>query len=142
MSVATMNIGRIGLLCAAALAFAACSRPPVTRPLTVADLMKDRVALDGVVMKCGNDLRVARTEPDCAAARVAIDRLAEKRDAAQAAKREAEFEQRREELRLAEEQHRLELEAQQKVDAYTLPLVPIEPKGVAGARPAAGQAGQ
>lgn len=128
MLISPIHLGRIGLFCALLLASAACSRRAVT-PLTVAELMSDRVLLDGVVMKCGDDLGVALTRPNCAAARIAIDRLAEKRDEAEAAKRAAEFEQRREELRLAEEQHRLEVEAREKVDAYTLPLVPIGPIG-------------
>jgi len=89
--------------------------------------MHDRVALDGIIMKCSGIPRIDRTNPDCAVARIAIDRLAEQRDAAEAAKREADFEQLREELRLTEEQHRLEREAERKVDAFTLPLVPIEP---------------
>jgi len=91
--------------------------------------MHDRIALDGIIMKCSGIPRIDRTNPDCAVARIAIDRLAERRDAADAAKREAEFEQLREELRLGEEQHRLERENERKVDAYTLPLVPIEPLG-------------
>ena len=126
MFISSTNIGRIGLLCAVAFAGAACSRRAATPP-TVAELMSDRVMLDGLVMKCGDDLRRVRTRPDCAAARIAIDRLAEQTDAAEAARREAQFERRREELRLAEEQHRLEVEAREKVDAYTLPLVPIGP---------------
>ncbi len=95
--------------------------------LSVADLLQDRVTLDGVVMKCSGDLKLASTDPNCATARIAIDRLAEERDAAEAAKREAEFERRRQALRLAQEQARLEQEAAAKVDAYALPIVPVDP---------------
>lgn len=134
------TLTRFGVGCACVFALAACGPRPVA-PLSVADLMRDRVTLDGVAMKCSGDLKLASTDPACAAARIAIDRLAEERDAAESAQREAEFERRRQALRLAQEQARLEQEAAAKVDAYALPIVPVDPppapiQATAGAAPA------
>ena len=117
---------RFGVGCACAFALAACGPRPVAR-LSVADLLQDRVTLDGVVMKCSGDLKLASKDPECATARIAIDRLAEEHDAAVAVQREAEFERSRAALRIAQEQARLQKEAAEKVDAYSLPIVPINP---------------
>ncbi|MEA3196991.1 MAG: hypothetical protein QOF32_1043 [Gammaproteobacteria bacterium] len=95
--------------------------------MTVADLMEDRVTLDGVLMKCNQNPSKARTDSDCLNARIAIERLASQNEPAQEAKRMEEFEHSREKLRLAQEKQRQEQEAKTKVDAYHLPLVPVEP---------------
>jgi hypothetical protein len=96
--------------------------------MTVTDLMEDRVSLDGVLMKCNQNESKARTNVDCVNARIAVERLASKSDAAQVAKRAAEFERSREQLRLSQERQRQEEEAKNpKVDAYHLPLVPVDP---------------
>jgi hypothetical protein len=110
-------------LCAALIGTAACS-PHRVPPTTVDDLMEDRVMLDGVLMKCDKNPAKARTDTDCLNARIAIDRLASKTDPAEDAKRNEEFERRREQLRLTEENKRREQEAKTKVDAYHLPVVP------------------
>jgi uncharacterized protein YaiL (DUF2058 family) len=89
--------------------------------------MEDRVILDGVLMKCDQSGSKARTDTDCLNARIAIDRLASQNEAADEAKRAAEFERNRERLRLSQEKQRQEEEAKTKVDAYHLPLVPVEP---------------
>jgi hypothetical protein len=60
-------------------------------------------------------------------ARIAIDRLANRSDPAEDAKRAQEFERSREQLRLSQEKQRQEQEAKSKVDAYHLPLVPVDP---------------
>jgi hypothetical protein len=61
-------------------------------------------------------------------ARIAVDRLAQKDvDPTIEQKRKAEFERSREQLRLAQEKTRQEQEAKTKVDAYNLPVVPVEP---------------
>jgi hypothetical protein len=110
---------------AALAALAACS----TRHerLTVDDLMEDRVTLDGVLLKCGENPSRARTDSDCLNARIAVDRLASRSDSAEDAKRAREFERTREQLRLSQERERQEQEAKTKVDAYHLPLVPVDP---------------
>ena len=96
--------------------------------MTVTDLMEDRVSLDGVLMKCNRNESKARTDTECLNARIAIERLANQREPAEEAKRGAEFERSREQLRLAQEKQRQEEEAKNpKVDAYHLPLVPVEP---------------
>src|SRR3984893_18487356 len=115
-----------GCLGALILTIAACS-PRRIPPMTVADLMEDRVTLDGVLMKCNRNQSKARTDSDCLNARIAIERLASQSEPAEEAKRRVEFEHTREQLRLAQEKQRQEREAKTKVDVYNLPLVPVEP---------------
>jgi hypothetical protein len=105
---------------------AGCS-PKHIPALTVADLMEDRVTLDGVLMKCDQNPARARNDSDCLNARIAIERLAKDVDPAEEEKRRAAFEASREKLRLAQEKVRQEQEAKTKVDAYNLPLVPVDP---------------
>jgi len=123
-----------GWLCAAILGTVACA-PKRIPPMTVEDLMEDRVTLDGVLMKCNENPAKAHNASDCLNARIAIERLAKDVDPADEAKRAAEFERRREQLRLAQEKTRQEERAKTQVDAYNLPLVPVD------AAPAAGNAG-
>jgi hypothetical protein len=127
-----------GGLFAAILSGAACE-PKRIPPMTVTDLMEDRVTLDGVLMKCNEHPAKARNDSDCLNARIAIERLAKDVDPAQEAKRNAEFEHSRDKLRLAQEKMRQEQEAKTKVDAYNLPLVPVDPApsggGSSGDRP-------
>jgi len=114
-----------GWLVTALLASAGCE-PKRVPPMTVTDLMGDRVTLDGVLMKCNQSPAKARNDTDCLNARIAIERLAKDVDPAEEAKRNAEFERSREQLRLAQEKARQEQEAKTKVDAYDLPLVPVD----------------
>ena len=110
--------------------------------MTVEDLMEDRVTLDGVLMKCNKDPAKTRNDSDCVNARIAIERLAKKdEDPAVEEKRKAEFERSREQLRLAQEKVRQEQEAKTKVDAYSLPVVPVGPQSK-GDAPAATPAPQ
>jgi hypothetical protein len=120
------SIAACGCLVAMLLASAACS-PRRIPPMTVTDLMEDRVVLDGVLMKCNQNPAKARTDADCLNARIAISRLASRTDPAEEAKRTEEFERSREQLRSTQEKLRREQEAKTKVDAYHLPLVPVEP---------------
>ncbi len=94
--------------------------------MSVTDLMEDRVALDGVLMKCNRNQSKARTDSDCLNARIAIERLASRNRPAEEAKRAEEFEHSREKLRLAQEKQRQEQESKTTVDVYHLPLVPVE----------------
>jgi hypothetical protein len=130
----TKHILGVGLMAAAVLSTAACS-PNRTPPMTVADLMEDRVTLDGVLLKCNESPDTARDSTDCLKARIAIERLAKDVDPADEARRAAEFERSREKLRLAQEQLRREQEEKTKVDPYSLPLVPVD--ATPGAAPAA-----
>lgn len=95
--------------------------------MTVTDLMEDRVTLDGVLMKCNQNQSKARSDSECLNARIAIERLANRNEQAEEAKRAEEFEHRREQLRMSQDKRRQEQEAKTKVDAYHLPLVPVEP---------------
>lgn len=104
--------------------------------MTVADLMEDRVTLDGILMKCNDDkYKRTRNEIECENARVAAERLAAQKDVDPAIEqqRQQEFERRREQLRLAEEKKREAEEAKSKVDAYSLPVIPVEPAASAPA---------
>jgi hypothetical protein len=113
-------------LCAAILATAACT-PRRIPPMTVEDLMEDRVTLDGVLMKCNQNPSKARTDTDCLNARIAIERLASQNEPSKQAQHAEEFERSREQLRLTQDKVRQEQEAKTKVDAYHLPLVPVDP---------------
>ena len=79
---------------------------------------------------------------DCLNARIAVERLAQDHelDPAEDKKREEEFERRREQLRVAQEKLRQDQEAKTKVDAYSLPVVPVDPAqpGKADPPPVAG----
>jgi hypothetical protein len=112
-------------LVAALLASAGCA-PKRVPPMTVQDLMEDRVTLDGVLLKCNEHPDKVRNEIDCLNARIAIERLAKDVDPAEEARRNAEFERSREKLRVAQEKVRQDQEAKTKVDAYNLPVVPVE----------------
>jgi hypothetical protein len=127
MSISIKSIAACAGLGAIILASAACSPRPIP-PTTVTDLMEDRVMLDGVLMKCNQNASKARSDENCQNARIAIERLANQSEPAEEAKRAAEFERSREQLRLLQEKQRQEQEAKNpKVDAYHLPLVPVEP---------------
>jgi hypothetical protein len=127
MPYSSTQILTIGLLCAAILGGAACA-PRRIPPKTVDDLMEDRVTLDGVLMKCDQNNAKTRNSQECLNARIAIERLAQQQvDPAVEEKRKEEFEHTREQLRLAQEKLRQEQEAKTKVDAYSLPVVPVDP---------------
>jgi hypothetical protein len=126
MPLSIKSIVACGCLGAVILAMAACS-PRRIPPMTVTDLMEDRVMLDGVLMKCNQNPSKARSDSDCLNARIAIERLASRSEPAEEAKRKQEFEHSREQLRLTQEKQRQEREAKTKVDVYNLPLVPVEP---------------
>jgi hypothetical protein len=125
----------VTLVCLAAAGAAGC-KPPRVPPPTVADLMEDRVTLDGIIMKCNSNARMARTEVECENARIAIERIATRNEAEDTAKRQQEFERKREELRLAQDKERAAKASTVKVDAYHLPLVPVEAPPAAPAQPA------
>jgi hypothetical protein len=135
MSRATGKTLRWSLICIAAVAAAGC-KPPHVPPPTVNDLMEDRVTLDGIVMKCKANERMAQTDVACENARIAIERLASRNEAEEEAKRQAEFERKREELRLAREREQAAKASTTKVDAYHLPLVPVEPPPAPAPAPA------
>jgi hypothetical protein len=127
MQISIKSIIGCGCLAAVMMATVACS-PRRIPPTTVTDLMEDRVMLDGVLMKCNQNPSKARSDSDCINARIAIERLASQNAPAEEAKRAEEFERSREQRRLAQEKQRLEEEAKKpKMDAYHLPLVPVEP---------------
>jgi hypothetical protein len=133
MTVPTKSIVACGCLVAVFAATAACS-PKRIPPMSVTELMEDRVTLDGVLMKCNQNPSKARTDTECLNARTAIDRLDSQNEPAEEAKRAEEFERSREQLRLAQEKQRQEQAAKTKpVDVYHLPLVPVEPPAPAPA---------
>jgi hypothetical protein len=116
-----------GYIAAIVFTMAACS-PRRIPPVTVSDLMEDRVALDGALMKCNRDPAKTRQDSDCANARIAVERLAARVDPEAEAKKLEEFEKSREQLRAAEDKKRQDEEAKvKKVDAYHLPVIPVDP---------------
>ena len=127
MPISFKSIVVCGCLGAVIALTAACS-PRRIPPLTVADLMEDRVLLDGVLMKCNRDPGKARSNSDCMNARIAIERLAARVDPAADAKRAEDFERSREQLRALQDKQRQEQEAKNpKLDAYHLPVIPVDP---------------
>ena len=121
-------------VCLTLSGLAACS-PPHTPPASVDDLIEDRVALDGLLMKCNANQQLALKDADCAAARAASERLALQNERVDLAKREAEFERSRDALRQAQERLRAAEESARKVDAYQLPVVPVDPPATPDAQP-------
>jgi ABC-type transporter MlaC component len=116
-----------GYIAAVILMTAACS-PRRIPPVTVSDLMEDRVALDGVLMKCNREPAKARQDSDCMNARIAVERLAARIDPEAEAKKLEDFEKSREQLRAAQDKKRQDEESKiKKVDAYHLPVIPVEP---------------
>ena len=115
-----------GICCAAALMLAACE--PATVPVaTVEELLDDPVALDGLLMKCGKDKSVPKSTVGCMNARIAVDRIAARREKMEAQKAIAAFERNRDRLRLQQEAQQRQLEEAKKIDPYKLPLVPPGP---------------
>ncbi len=121
------------MLLTASLLLMAC-RPPRTPLPSVEDLMEDRVALDGILLKCSDGSARSASQPECATARIAAARLGKDKEAAEIARREQEFERNREQLRQSQERQRALAGETQKEDAYSLPLVPVEPPPASGAR--------
>lgn len=138
MSVTVRRFAAPALAGAVAL-LGACGRPHAAH-LTVADLMEDRVTRDGVLMKCNRSPALSDTDIDCLNVRVAIERIAAEKEKADAAAREAQFERRREQLRLAEEARRQAREAASKVDPYSLPVVPVTPNATTADAPISAEA--
>jgi hypothetical protein len=134
MTTANKFIAVCGCLGVIILATTGCS-PRRIPPMTVADLMEDRVMLDGVLLKCNQDQSKARNESDCLNARIAIERLASQTDPSKEAKRLEDFERSRDQLRMNQDKQRKEQEAKTKVDAYHLPLVPVDPAPPAPSAP-------
>jgi hypothetical protein len=127
MPISIKSMIACGCIAALAVLTAACE-PRRIPPMTVSDLMEDRVLLDGVLMKCNRDPGKARSISDCINARIAIERLAARVDPAAEAKRVEDFEKSREQLRVLQDKQRQEQEAKNpKVDAYHLPVIPVEP---------------
>ncbi len=129
MKTGTVTILKLGCVSAAVMLSAACS-PRHVPLLSVADLMEDRVTLDGVLMKCNSNAS-ARNEQECVNARIAIERLARQNEPERQAKSAADFEHNRELLRQQQERVRAAEAAKAKVDAYHLPVVPVDPPGTA-----------
>jgi hypothetical protein len=134
------HILAFGCLGAAILGGAGCA-PKTAPPLNVTDLMEDRVMLDGVLLKCNANPDKLRNSSDCMNARVAVERLAQDVDPTVEAKRNADFERSREQLRISQEKVRREQEEKTKVDAYSLPLVPVDSAPGAGGASGSGSAG-
>src|SRR5580704_9445914 len=117
----SISLALIGMGC---LLLGAC-KPPREAPPTVEDLMQDRVALDGILLKCSQQSGKSVAGADCEIARVAAERLGAEKEAAEVARRQQEFERNREKLRLSDDQRRA-AQSEKKVDVYTMPVVPVD----------------
>ncbi len=122
-------------LCALTGVLAGCS-PHRIPPMTVSDLLEDRVALDGVLMKCERHPSEAHDDVECQNARIAIAQMVKDPDPAVEARRTAAFEKAREQRRQALDKIRAEQEAKARVDAYELPVVPVDGRAASAAAPA------
>lgn len=112
--------GIVGLL--AAVFLAGCGGPE-PRARTVPELVEDPVVLQGLVARCNADKRAAAADPECANARVAMERLGEQEDAKRDAQHAAEFEQRRAMRRAAQDEAAKEAAATKPAfDPYTAPV--------------------
>jgi hypothetical protein len=120
-----ISVAIVGMGC---LLLGACKQQREVPP-TVEELMQDRVALDGILLKCSQPSGRDRAGADCEIARVAVERLGAEKEAAEVAGRQQDFERNREKLRLTDDQHKA-AQAEKKVDVYTMPVVPVEPAPV------------
>jgi hypothetical protein len=93
----------------------------------VSDLMADSVDLENVLMRCNQKPRHLQADAECRNARAAVERLAAIREVAEAAKRQIDFERMRDQRRAEQERLKLQKEAADRVDPYTMPLVPESP---------------
>ncbi len=109
-----------------AIALMGCG-PRRIPPMTVSELLEDRVMLDGVLMKCDAHPSQSRDDVECQNAHTAIAQLVKDPDPVVEARRTAAFERAREQRRQALDKLREQQEAQAKVDAYSLPGVPVQP---------------
>ena len=107
------------------LALVACG-PKHEAPVTVGDMMDDRVVLDGILLKCSRTPSKMNSDPDCINARVAIERLAKVNELGEEKKHAEDFERVREQLRVPEARNH-QMDTHPKVDGYSLPVVPVEP---------------
>ncbi len=98
-------------------------------PRTTLQLMRDPAVLQGVLLRCNQLQNAALRDAECRNAREAVERLAAEEDEKdQAAAVDEEFEKAREARRARDEGERRRQEAaQEKVDPYTMPLVPEQP---------------
>ncbi len=121
------------LVIAGAVATGACSQE--LPPRTTLQLMRDPAVRDAVLLRCNQLQGAALRDAECRNVREAVDRLAaeaqeeqpgEAKEAAEAA--DESFQRAREARRAHEERERRrrEAEASEKVDPYTMPLVPPE----------------
>lgn len=116
-----ISVALIGMGC---LLLGACKQPREAPP-TVEDLMQDRVARDGILLKCSQQSGKSVAGADCEIARVATERLGAEKEAAEVARRQQEFERNRERLRLSDDQRKA-AQVEKKVDVYTMPVVPVD----------------
>ncbi len=108
-----------------AVTLVACG-PKHEAPVTVGDMMDDRVVLDGILLKCSRTPSKMNSDSDCINARVAIERLAKVNELGEEKKHAEEFERVREQLRVSEARNH-QMDTHPKLDGYSLPVVPVEP---------------
>ena len=115
----------------AALAVAGCGAP-APRARTVAELAEDPAVLQGLLARCAADKRAATADPECANARLAMERLGREEDAKRNAERAAEFERQRARRRAAQDEaaKKAAAAANPTFDPYSAPVGPEPPAAV------------
>jgi hypothetical protein len=91
-------------------------------PRSALQLMENPAVLQGVVLRCNELQSAALNDPECRNAREAVSRLDTQQPATDIAQQQ--FEKAREARRARDELERRRREAREKVDPYTMPLVP------------------
>lgn len=122
---------RIAIAVVALLA-AGCGAPQ-PRPRTVVELTAEPLVLQGLLARCAADRHAAASDPECANARLAMDRLGALHDRERAGGNSAEFDRLRELRRVREEQQR-RTAATPGFDPYSSPVVPASPPVVSDQR--------
>ena len=106
-----------------ALALTGCEAPE-PRARTAAELAKDPAVLQGVLARCEAEKRSFAVAPECANARLAMERIGQEEDAKRNAEREAQFQRQRAQRREAQDDatKKAEAAANAAFDPYTAPV--------------------
>jgi hypothetical protein len=111
------------LAAASLVALVAACGAPKPPPHTVAELAADPELLQGIMVRCTANKRLAATDIECEYARAALERVAKAEESKHVDERGAEFERQRQLRRLQEEQSKRAAErAQPGFDPYSSPV--------------------
>lgn len=122
-------MSRLGTLTATlVLTVVAGCGAPNPPPHTVPELAEDPELLQGIIVRCAANKRLAETDVECENARAALERVAKAEESKHVDERGAEFERQRQLRRLQEEQSKRAAErAQPGFDPYSSPVATDKP---------------